>query len=67
MVLRRAQTIFMPKSINCVTMIITLEGIERIKNSKKKTTKQSEESRECSQVEWLLFSLIEITPSSEAG
>ena len=32
----------MPKNINCITIIITLEGTEKIK-TKKKTTKQSEE------------------------
>ena len=40
--LRRAQNIFMPKSINSITIIITLEGIERI-NTEKMTTKRSEE------------------------
>ena len=29
--LRRAQNVFMPKNINCITIIITLEGIEKIK------------------------------------
>ena len=35
----------MPKEINCITIIITLEGNEKIKTEKKKkkTTKQSEE------------------------
>ena len=33
--LRRAQNIFMPKDIHCVTIIITLEGSEKIKNWKK--------------------------------
>ena len=32
--LRRAQNIFMPKNINSVTIIITLEGIERINTEK---------------------------------
>ena len=40
--LRRAQNIFMPKNINSITIIITLEGIERI-NTEKMTTKRSEE------------------------
>ena len=40
--LRRAQNIFMPKNINSITIIITLEGIERI-NTEKMTTKWSEE------------------------
>ena len=43
--LRRAQNIFMPfmpKNINSITIIITLEGIEKI-NTEKMTTKQSEE------------------------
>ena len=31
MSLRRAQNIFMPKNINSITIIITLEGIEKIK------------------------------------
>ena len=38
----RAQNIFMPKNINSITIIITLEGIERI-NTEKMTTKHSEE------------------------
>ena len=40
--LRRTQNIFMPKNINCITIIITLEGTERI-NTEKVTTKRSEE------------------------
>ena len=40
--LRRAQNIFMPKNINSITIIITLEDIERI-NTEKMTTKRSEE------------------------
>ena len=40
--LRGAQNIFMPKNINSITIIITLEGIERI-NTEKMTTKRSEE------------------------
>ena len=42
---RRAQNMFLPKNINCITIIIivTLEGIEKIKTGKKITTKQSEE------------------------
>ena len=39
---RRAQNIFMPKNINSTTIIITLEGIEKV-NTEKMTTKQSEE------------------------
>ena len=42
MSLRRAQNIFMPKNINSITIIITLEGIEKIK-TEKMTTKHSEE------------------------
>ena len=34
----------MPKNINSITIIITLEGIERI-NTEKMTTKLSEQSR----------------------
>ena len=33
----------MPKNINSITIIITLEGIEQIKTEKKMTTKQSGE------------------------
>ena len=44
MSLRRAQNIFMPKNINSITIIIVLEGIEKIK-TEKRTTKQSEQSR----------------------
>ena len=34
----------MPKNINCITVIITLEGSEKMKNEqKKKMEKQSEE------------------------
>ena len=40
--LRRAQNIFMPKNINSITIIITLEGTERI-NTEKMKTKWSEE------------------------
>ena len=39
MSLRRAQNIFMPKNINSITIIITSEGIEKIKTEKKMTTK----------------------------
>ena len=41
MSLRRAQNIFMPKNINSITIIIALEGIEKIKTEKiaNKTTK----------------------------
>ena len=34
MSLRRAQNIFMPKNINSITIIIVLEGIEKIKTEK---------------------------------
>ena len=57
----------MPKNINSITIIITLEGIERI-NTEKMTTKLSEQSR--TQVFTSLkdlFSLNENTTSSEAG
>ena len=57
----------MPKNINSITIIITLEGIERI-NTEKMTTKLSEQSR--MQVFTSLkdlFSLNENTTSSEAG
>ena len=40
--LRRAQNISMPKNINSITIIITLEGIEKI-NTEKRTTKHSGE------------------------
>ena len=36
--LRRAQNIFVPKNINSITILITLEGIEKI-NTEKMTTK----------------------------
>ena len=42
----------MPKNVNCITIIITSEAIE--KKTKKKDNKQSEQLRECLQVEWLL-------------
>ena len=45
MSLRRAQTMFMPKNINSITIIITLEGIKK-KKLKKITAKQFEQSRE---------------------
>ena len=32
---KRARNIFMPKNINSITIIITLEGIEKIKTEKK--------------------------------
>ena len=34
MALKRAQDVFMPKNINCITINITLEGIEKIKLEK---------------------------------
>ena len=34
MSLRRAQNLFMPKNINSITIIITLEGIEKKKLKK---------------------------------
>ena len=37
-----AQNIFMPKNINSITIIITVDGIERI-NTEKMTIKRSEE------------------------
>ena len=43
----------MPKNINCITIIITLEGIEKIK-TEKMTTKQSKQSRERLQVEYTI-------------
>ena len=42
MSLRRAQNVFMPKNINSITIIITLESTEEIK-TEKMTTKHSEE------------------------
>ena len=36
----KGQNIFMPKNINSITIIITLEGIEKI-NTEKMTTKHS--------------------------
>jgi hypothetical protein len=33
-VLTRAKNIFMPKNINCITIIITLEGVYSIKYNK---------------------------------
>ena len=41
--LRRAQNIIMPNNINSNTIVITLEGIEKIKTEKKMTAKQSQE------------------------
>ena len=65
--LRRAQNIFMPKNINSITIIITLEGIERI-NTEKMTTKLSEQSRTQVFTSLMdLFSLNENTTSSETG
>ena len=65
--LRRAQNIFMPKNINSITIIITLEGIERI-DTEKMTTKLSEQSRTQVFTSLMdLFSLNENTTSSETG
>ena len=65
--LRRAQNIFMPKNINSITIIITLEGIERI-NTEKMTTKLSEQSRTLVFTSLKdLFSLNGNTTSSETG
>jgi hypothetical protein len=50
----------MPTNINCITIIITLESIEKIK-AEKMTTKQFEQSCEHLQVERLLFFLNEST------
>ena len=55
----------MPKNINSIiTIIITLKGTEKIE-TEKMTTRQSKQSCEHLQVEWLLFSLNENTSSSE--
>ena len=65
--LRRAQNIFMPKNINSITIIISLEGIERI-NTEKMTTKLSEQSLTQVFTSLMdLFSLNENTTSSETG
>ena len=65
--LRRTQNIFMPKNINSVSIIITLEGIERI-NTEKMTRKLSEQSRTQVFTSLMdLFSLDENTTSSETG
>ena len=57
----------MPKNINSITIIITLEGIERI-NTEKMTTKLSEQSRTQVFTSLMdLFSLDENTTSSETG
>ena len=57
----------MPKNINSVSIIITLEGIERI-NTEKMTTKLSEQSRTQVFTSLMdLFSLDENTTSSETG
>ena len=44
--LRRARNVSLPKNINCVTIIITLKDIEKIKTLKKLALKESEQSRE---------------------
>jgi len=42
--LRMVQNIFMPKNLNCITTVISLEGTEKLKAEKKKMIKkQSEE------------------------
>ena len=57
----------MPKNINSITIINTLEGIERI-NTEKMTTKLSEQSRTQVFTSLMdLFSLNENTTSSETG
>ena len=57
----------MPKNIHFVSIIITLEGIERI-NTEKMTTKLSEQSRTQVFTSLMdLFSLDENTTSSETG
>ena len=57
----------MPANINSITIIITLEGIERI-NTEKMTTKLSEQSRTQVFTSLMdLFSLNENTTSSETG
>ena len=42
--LKRTQKMFMPANINFVTINITLEGIEKLKTEKKKTTAKQSES-----------------------
>jgi len=37
-------TVFMPMNVNCITIIITLEGIEKIK------TKQKEDNKTVSEI-----------------
>ena len=34
-------TVFMPMNVNCITIIITLEGIEKIKTKQKEDNKNS--------------------------
>ena len=52
----KGQNLFMPKSIKCITIIITLENIHKIE-TEKSTPKQFEQSLERLQVELLLFTL----------
>ena len=39
--MRRAQNIFIRKNIDCVTIIITLEGIQKLQTEKKKQKKDN--------------------------
>lgn len=58
--LRTTQNILMPKDINkTIAIIIILEGIEKIK-TEQMTPKQSEQSSEHLQVEWLYFPWMKI-------
>ena len=42
-VLKRAQNMFMPRNVNCITIIITLKSSKKIKKRKKMATKRLED------------------------
>ena len=50
--LRMAQNIFMPKNVNCINIIITLEGVEKIQETEKKNDNKPVGSitRACEQI-----------------
>ena len=46
--MRRAQNIFIRKNIDCVTIVITLEGIQKLQTEKKNKKRQQSSLRNIS-------------------
>ena len=47
MILRKAQNIFMPKNIDLITIIIPLEGIDKIKAKKRRKNILNNHASQC--------------------